>query len=472
MLLTDKGILIKEILDNNKIINYLCSISELNFVEYKGLSKSVNAFLKYNNFYLFPKFIFSEIDSDHNIGREILKIELINIHKSEDENKINKLIEKNKEFKLTDYQQQITDSFLSNFIFPEKNYGGGIIVMPCGAGKTLFAINLINYFKIKTLIIAPKKIIINQWINELKYYFDKTFDLLTIGAKNNISERTINDKPINDIDIIILSPNYLSKLIRKYNNLNILNNFKFLIIDEVHHMMGIEFHKIIQKKNFNYCVGLSATPDKENHSEKIYKVYLGPELRITMAEMYNNKFIFYMIYIKNVKIDYIYDGKNLNYSAMINNLIENKNYNSIIIQRINELKSFKEPNLKRILVLSHRVEHLNFLAENFDETDYYIMTSQSKNKIENNESDKAIIFGSYNMLSEGFNIKNINALIMATPVKKNIEQVIGRCNRKIHKYPIIICDLFSNNNVFISQNRYRENFYNKITNSQILKYNI
>ena len=56
-------------------------------------------------------------------------------------------------------QKKAIDSSLSTL----KSTGGGLLVLPCGYGKTCIALYLISQIKKKTLVICHKEFLVEQW---------------------------------------------------------------------------------------------------------------------------------------------------------------------------------------------------------------------------------------------------------------------------------------------------------------------
>lgn len=76
---------------------------------------------------------------------------------------------------------------------------------------------------------------------------------------------------------------------------------------------------------------------------------------------------------------------------------------------------------------------------------------------------KQILLGTYNMVSEGFDLPKLDTLVMASP-KSNVEQSIGRIQRQLMKdrnnYPLVL-DIVDDFSVFKNQSRKRTAFYEK-----------
>ena len=73
-----------------------------------------------------------------------------------------------KPFALRPYQKAACDGFWAG----GGIYGGsGVIVLPCGAGKTVVGMGVMEKVKMHTLILTTNVVALRQWINEL---LDKT----------------------------------------------------------------------------------------------------------------------------------------------------------------------------------------------------------------------------------------------------------------------------------------------------------
>lgn len=73
-----------------------------------------------------------------------------------------------KPFRLRTYQEASVSSF---YLDGSPGGGCGVIVLPCGAGKTIVGIGTIATLQRSTLILTPNTVAVRQWINEL---LDKT----------------------------------------------------------------------------------------------------------------------------------------------------------------------------------------------------------------------------------------------------------------------------------------------------------
>ena len=80
------------------------------------------------------------------------------------------------------------------------------------------------------------------------------------------------------------------------------------------------------------------------------------------------------------------------------------------------------------------------------------------------ESEKQnILLGTYNMVSEGFDLPKLNTLVLASP-KSDVEQSVGRIQRQLkedRKYTPLIIDIVDQFSLFNNQGIKRKTFYKK-----------
>ena len=324
-----------------------------------------------------------------------------------------------------------------------KQFGGGILSVPPGQGKTVMALYLISLLKVKTLIIVHKTFLVNQWLERIEQYL------------KNVSVGYIYQNII-DIDKDIVIGMLQSISMKKYDD-EIFEDFDLVIFDEVHHLGAKIFSQALLKIQSKYTLGLSATPNRKDRLEKVFYWYLGPLIyydepthnSIVQVNIYNYKLSEpnELLTLKLIK-----STKTINYSRMLANLTKIDKRNQFIINLLNDL--IKDSN-RKILLLSNSIEHIKTLEKELKLTSYGLyIGGMKKDKLKLSET-RQIILASYAMASEGLDIKDLNTLILATP-KSDIIQSIGRILRKDHNTTIpTIYDIIDNNNVFIAQSKKR-----------------
>ena len=334
-----------------------------------------------------------------------------------------------------------------------KETGGGILVLPCGYGKTCIGLYLISQMKKKTLVICHKEFLVNQWKDRIETFLPEARLGKIQGKKFDIEDK----------DIVI---GMLQSLSIKEYDLKAFDSFDFIIVDECHHISSKVFSRTLKKINCHYHIGLSATPVRSDGLMKVLewhfgKIYFSVSNKDDMKEKRNVK-------IKRVMIENhnLYSQEILNFKkrpqipSMITNIINNPERNNKIIEILFEVIKEK----RNILVLSDRRDHLIEISKllkekEFEDFGFYIGGMKEKDlKLSEN---RQVIFGTYMMCSEGYDNKNLDTLIMATP-KGNIEQSIGRVLRKdVYDIEPLVVDIVDNFSAFINQAKKRMAFYKK-----------
>lgn len=172
------------------------------------------------------------------------------------------------EFALRDYQTEAIEAFYHG----GKNTGGsGIIVLPCGAGKTIIGLGVITAISNHTLIITTNNISVKQWINELL-------------QKTNITEKYVgqytgNIKEIKPITVTTYQMlTHRKSVNEEMKNLQVFTkrNWGLIVYDEVHTLPAPIFSATtsIQAKR---RIGMTATLVREDGKEDDVFALIGPK---------------------------------------------------------------------------------------------------------------------------------------------------------------------------------------------------
>jgi len=346
-----------------------------------------------------------------------------------------------------------TQKNIINNIIPHINKNdGGVLCLPCAAGKTVLALYLISYFKIKTLVIVHKTFLLEQWKERAKQF---------TNAKIGILQQKKID--IENKDIVIGMLQSIAK--NKYDK-DIFKDFGMVIFDEAHHAPSQYFSKALPIIACKLSIGLSATPNRTDKLEKILYWYFG-DLMYKLENQSKNDLV--LVNVINYSITHpkfielkLYTG-DVNRAGTINKITTIGRRNKLIIDKMEEV--LKESDRRKIIVLSDRIEHLKLLKLRLDvrniTTSSFYIGGMKQDAL--NEAEKAnVIFASYAMASEALDIPDLNTLFMVTS-RKEVEQSIGRILRKIDlNIRPIIYDFVDQLPSFINQSRVRKKFYNKM----------
>jgi DNA excision repair protein ERCC-3 len=171
-------------------------------------------------------------------------------------------------FSLRDYQKEAIESFYHG---GKKTGGSGIIVLPCGAGKTIIGLGVISIIANHTLIITTNNISVKQWINELLQ--KTTITEQDIGGYTGSSKEI---KPITVTTYQMLTHRKSSA--EEMKNLQVFakRNWGLIVYDEVHTLPAPVFSAttFIQAKR---RIGMTATLVREDGKEDDVFALIGPK---------------------------------------------------------------------------------------------------------------------------------------------------------------------------------------------------
>jgi superfamily II DNA or RNA helicase len=364
--------------------------------------------------------------------------------------------------KMRPYQDEI----ISTYINSAKKKGGGIISVGCGRGKTVMGLKIIELLKVKTLILVHKEFLMNQWVERIKEY-------LPTARIGYIQGKTLD---IQRKDIVLAMIQSLSDPRKdKDYPINIFETFGLVIADECHHLAARQFVRSLGKYSFKYTLGLSATPNRADNLQRVFKYYLG-EIVYKDAEIQKTEEDLQLEHIPNSTVEvYIYHNNNpkyckeeMNYKKKPNVVIMKSNI-AECIKRTTFLLSFL-PRLisegRYILLLSCRREHIFQMEKMINdmaipECTVGLYLGGMKQEDLDISATRRVIIATFNMAEEAFDCKSLNTLIYMTP-HNNIEQAVGRILREEKKkrtlIPLII-DLQDTFSSFNKWNKLREKYY-------------
>jgi superfamily II DNA or RNA helicase len=325
-----------------------------------------------------------------------------------------------------------------------SEYGGGLVSLDTGLGKTIVALKLISLMKQKTLILVHAEFLLEQWIERIKTFLPTA----RIGIiRQDRCEFQDTDICVGMIQSIVKRDDYPP---------DFFTSFGHMIADETHHIASKTFSSIFYKIQTKYMLGLSATPERKDGLSKVIYWFLGPQIVNIKRESDNPtiQFVFNTFYGEE-KFNSL--GK-VNNPTMITDLTLNDERNKIIIKLILELIK----NSRKILVLSDRRSHCENLKKELHllNIDSGVYLGGMKTESRNNSVNCSVIIGTYQASGEGFDVPDLDTLILATP-KSDVQQAVGRILRqKNANYPLVL-DIVDEFSIFKGQYFKRKKFYKK-----------
>lgn len=343
---------------------------------------------------------------------------------------------------LRDYQEPAVDK--------AKYYKQGIIVMPCGSGKTETALHAIANIGQPTLWITHTKDLLNQSkdraINKLRLYGD---EIGVIGGGRwdigtHITFATVQSLANKDLNEI------------KYR-------FGCIVIDECHKTFlssskAAQFSKVISTFPALYRIGITASEHRSDGLIKSMYYTIGPKIYEVPQDNEMLKTNVMVPDVKFVTTDYIYGGLEQDYSQMLVDLANDEERNTQILDTIKN-----DVDNRYTIVLSDRLSQLKWLYDRLNENNIpcgYIDGSTPKMQRERilkqaHSGELKVLFATYKLAKEGLDIPCLDRLILATPQrdKVTIQQSVGRVMRKAEgkNTPIVYDFIDKNIGVFMGQ---------------------
>ena len=336
--------------------------------------------------------------------------------------------------KLYPYQEKAV-----NALIRAKN---GILVSPCGSGKTQMALEIIARIGGKALWLTHTGELLTQSMERAKACYDlpaNAYGTITAGKINIGSAITFATvQTMCNIDL------------RQY-----AKEWDIVIVDECHKAIGtptkiMQFYKVLSNLVARYKIGVTATPKRSDGLERCMTALLGnvehkiPKEEVEQYTCPVNVMKIETKYQPNLDVILAGDGTII-YSSLIDDLIHNEKRNGQIACDVAYLGGMKNA---KVLVLSDRVEHLTKLRETICRMDeslngkvkQLMALSNSKKAREErrqvlkdlNEGKINVVLATYALAKEGLDVPNLNYVVFASPIKDavTVEQASGRVGRK------------------------------------------
>ena len=313
--------------------------------------------------------------------------------------------------RLRKYQQALCDRWL--------DVGQGIIASSTGSGKTVMALYIAHKIGLKTLIVVSSAQLLEQWCERVKEF---------CGFAPSIIRGSICDYSA-PITVGMIHTLAFGKNIPRDNLLTV---FGLTIYDEVHHLGAPVFNRAVQIFWDKHRLGLSATPKRSDGLTPLIEYHIGEVVAYYGKALVKPLVFLVRYYDRDCSLEgcFTYDGE-INMPRYINRLSKALVRNRMIVLFIEKMMA-KE---RRILVLSDRKEQIEILRSLLVERGHSdrvaVMTGEKR------EEPRQVILATYGVCGEGFDMPELDCLILATPRFK-IKQPLGRLLRPKEKKPIVI----------------------------------
>lgn len=366
----------------------------------------------------------------------------------------------NSSISLREYQKNAVEAALK-----ARN---GVLVSPCGSGKSEMGLEIAARISGRTLWIVHTWDLANQILNRaaIRYNIPKESYGQIAAGKVNIGD-VFTVATVQTLSRIDLS--------------KIQNEFDCIIVDECQHVCSsadkvTQFEKVITSLCSPYLYGITATPYRADGLERCMFALLGDVIHeVPQSAVAGNTVPVRVKFIDTgykPDIDKITDGDGtLNYAKLISDITENKDRNAVIVGEIQ-----RAAQNGGVLVLSDRLQHLDSMEKRLCAVLPYrtarlgiASTKAEKERrarilTDLNSGALNVVFATYKLAKEGLDVPNLRTVVFATPQKDKttVIQSAGRVARKADGKDFgTVIDFSDNFGLLYSYERKRKNFYKK-----------
>lgn len=361
----------------------------------------------------------------------------------------------NSSIELYPYQEKAAERLIE-----AKN---GILVMPCGSGKTQVGLEIASRIGGRTLWLTHTSDLYNQSKTraEVVLDIDGSYGKITAGKVDigtHITFATVQTMARLDL--------------AKYKNC-----FDTIIVDECQHCCGTptrvtQFYKVVSNLSARYKIGLTATPKRADGLHKSMFALLGDiAYEVTKEDV---KSTTCPVHVLRIDTDYTPDTDvilgsdgTINYSMLIDDMIGNEHRRAVISDILNGVDGSK-------MILANRVQYLVDMQKDFKGKSICLSTLGVSKKAKQerkealrklNDGEIDAIFATYQLAKEGLDVPNLRYVVFATPEKDEttVIQSAGRVGRKADGKPYgTVIDFIDNFGMYKGWAKKRLGYYKKI----------
>lgn len=312
-------------------------------------------------------------------------------------------------------------SYQSRAVEQLKKHQSGIVVAPCGSGKTAIGVLAISRIPAKALVLVHTLDLARQWIDRCRQMLGIEATLVGQGKKDDSGR------------VVVATFQTLARW-RWTERYDWAKQFGLVVADEVHHTPSRTFRAVMMTMPARYRLGLTATPDRPDGLTDLMWWHFGRRLlELSQKDMISAGLVM------APKIEWLHTGWEgvdgpSDWPAFINKMTKDAGRNQSIIERVH--RAVEEG--RQVLVLSDRVAHCESLAETFRAAGIpsaALVGRLSKTKRAQLLADagarKLLVVTATTIADEGLDLPRLDTVMLTTPTKAmgRIQQRIGRVMR-------------------------------------------
>lgn len=329
-----------------------------------------------------------------------------------------------------------------------------LVQSPCGSGKTVMFSNI------------------------AKSAEEKGGYVIILVHRNSLASQILKELSLCDIDTEKVHVFTYQSLIRKLHQKE-LPNYSIIITDEAHHSVANSYKKVYERWPESWKIGFTATPYR-GEGEPLSSIYStmvkGPTVKTLIREGFLSEFSIITTDMLGEKKEDLIIGKSGDFTKQsLGKVFKEFDYHSPV-----ETYRLTLSGRKTIVYVS-TIDGANSITKLFQEGGFnarFIHSSLSKSKIESTiedfRNDAFDILVNVDMVGEGFDVPNCEAVMLLRPTNSlalHIQQSM-RCMRKDKNKKAIILDMVGNTKRLGSPDKDTEwdyYFYGENLKEQIVK---
>lgn len=282
----------------------------------------------------------------------------------------------------------------------ESPHGGAVLSLPCGWGKTVCAIALACILRRKTFILVHTQFLAQQWADRCRQFIS--------NCNVFMWEKTVELDQDRESHVTI----GLMQTVHKYPSFY-FSNYGLLVIDECHHVPCSTLQKCLPRFNARYTLGLSATPyRKDGLSQYIFWAIGNISLQIKPR--------YPLVHVHQIPTL----ARGARHQSLEDQLMNDEDRNKQVVSVVQNV--LRQGAGRKVLVLTSRRHHATLLHDLLQPHAVLMLGGGANNLA--HVSTYSVIVATYQLVSEGFDMPDLNTLVLALP-KTDLVQCIGRITR-------------------------------------------
>ena len=309
----------------------------------------------------------------------------------------------------------------------------GVLVAPCGGGKTVAGVAILTTLKQPTLVLVHTNDLMSQWQRELA---SKAVLPCPVGQwGGGIKQREL---------VTVATIQTLIKMSQP-DLAELLSHFGCVILDEAHHCPANTFLQVMNQCASRYRFGLTATPNRKDGLEFLMFDTIGPiQSRITQDEL-KAEGRSQLCSVRNHHTTFFTRHTADEWTSLLAELTTDADRNRIIVDNV--LADWNAGEFP--LILSQRVAHCKSLLRALQSHGMHVelLVGEVPKIARDQICDRARrglvdAIVATKVADEGLDIPNLSSVHLTTPSanEAKLEQQIGRIRRPIEGKNSIVHD--------------------------------